>query len=457
MSSTNASPLTTQLLWSSGSIASGAVFNAMAIFALFFMTSVLEISAALAGTLLLVTKLYDAVTDPIMGAISDRTEHRWGPRRPYVLVGALALGISFALFFAIPAIGGTLQVVVVVAALLVYSTAYTVYTVPYLAMPPTVAPTYDSRARLMSFRVAFLIFGVLLGSVGGPKLVATGGGGTNGYLLLGLAMGALVVVSGLLAFFGTSGVRESATPAPRGAGFSATAANGLANVLRVFGNAPFRLLTLVKLLQLAVLAVVLACSPYFFSLVLERETGDISYYLATFSLTGLASLVAWRFVIARFGKRNTYIVSIAGYGLGMASWILWQPGEPDLYFYLRAAVIGVLSNGTLLCALALLPDTMEYDQLSSGENRSGVMSGVFTTVEKLSSALGPFIVGIALTASGLVAGAPPADQPQSAVSAVHIMFSLVPALLCFAAIPVLLYYRLDERDLATMREAAAGA
>ncbi|MEM8983351.1 MAG: MFS transporter [Pseudomonadota bacterium] len=452
-----ASPPTlgTQVLWSAGSIASGAVFNAMALFALFFMTSVLGISPALAGTLLLVTKLYDAVTDPVMGAISDRTQHRWGPRRPWILLGSVLLGASFALFFALPAVDGVAQIVFVVVALLVYSTAYTVYTVPYLAMPPTVAPTYDSRAQLMSYRVAFLIFGVLLGSVGGPKVVEWAGGDVAGYRALGVAIGGLATACGLLAFWGTRGVSEAITRAASSQGFSHAVRSGLANVIHVFANAPFRQLTIVKLLQLAVLAVVLACTPYFFSLVLNRATGEISYYLATFSLSGLLSLVAWRFVIARYGKRNTYIVSIAGYGLGMASWFLWQPGEPDVFFYLRAALIGILSNGTLLCALSLLPDTMEYDQLASGENRSGVMSGVFTTVEKVSSALGPFIVGIALQAAGLVAGADASAQPDSAVRAVHGIFSLVPAVLCFAAIPVLLAYRLDEQALVRMRASAA--
>ena len=310
---------------------------------------------------------------------------------------------------------------------------------------------------IMSFRVAFLIIGVLIGSVGGPQIVSLAGGGTDGYRWLGIAIGALATVCGLAAFFGTHRVTESITE-PRGkAGFGAATASGITNVARVFRNAPFALLTIVKLMQLAVLAVALACTPYFFSLVLNRSTGDISYYLLTFSLTGLVSLIGWRFVIARFGKRNTYIVSIAGYGLGMASWFLWQPGEPESLFYLRAAVIGILSNGTLLCALALLPDTMEYDRLVSGENRSGVMSGVFTTVEKLATATGPFIVGIALQTSGLVAGAEPAAQPESAVRAVHAIFSLVPALLCFAAIPVLLAYRLDATTLKALRERGAAA
>lgn len=424
----------------------------MAIFALFYMTSALGISPGLAGTLLLATKLYDAVTDPLMGSISDRTQHRLGPRRPYVLIGSITMGLSFAAFFNLPELSGNTLVVVTTLALLLYSTCYTIFAVPYLAMPPTVAPSYDARAQLMTFRVAFLIIGVFVGAVGGPKLVELGGSGASGFGLLGIVIGAIATLAGLGAFFGTRGVQEPIDQVDASQPFTAGAKAAFKNVAAVFRNAPFRLLTLVKLLQLAVLAVALASTPYFFSLVLGRSPGDIALYLMTFSLTGLASLVGWRFAIAKYGKRNIYIISIAIYAVGMASWFLWQPGEPEMFFYMRAAIIGIVSNGTLLCALSLLPDTMEYDQLASGQNRSGVMSGVFTTVEKIAGAFGPFIVGIALEFSGLIAGASPQAQPDSAVLAVHISFSLVPAVLCLAAIPVLWRYKLGPDELQAMRE-----
>ena len=118
---------------------------------------------------------------------------------------------------------------------------------------------------------------------------------------------------------------------------------------------------------------------------------------------------------------------------------------------------GIASNGTLVCALALLPDTMEYDQIKSGEDRHGIMSGVFTTVEKLAGALGPLIVGVLLETMGFVSGAAIEDQPGSAITAVHLGSSLIPAALCLAAVPLLLSYRLDRQALDAARKAAAGA
>lgn len=463
--------------WASGSLATGAAFNAMSVFALFYMTSVLGVSPALAGGLLFAVRLYDAVTDPVMGAISDRTRHRWGPQRPYLLLGAFALALSFALFFNLGRLPVAATSALVIAALVLYSTCYTLFAVPYLAMSPTLAPSYDGRTRLMSLRVGFMIAGVMIGSAGGPLLVDGAGDGAAGYSALGFGLGGLALAAGLIAFAGTAATRtrgadqekqpaisaasgpleaQAAQPRsslrqPSGAARAPVQSNPFAQALRIFRHAPFRLLTLVKLLQLAVLALVLACTPFFFRYVLERPMTEITYYMVAFSVAGLLSLAPWRWAIKRLGKRKLYIASIALYGLGMASWFLWQPGEAEAFFYARAIFLGVFSNGTLVCALSMLPDTMEYDRLASGENREGMMSGIFTTVEKIAGALGPLIVGILLEARGFIEGASIAAQPASALMAVKLGFSLVPALLCFAAIPVLLAYRLGPAQLEAMR------
>ena len=221
---------------------------------------------------------------------------------------------------------------------------------------------------------------------------------------------------------------------------------------QVLGNAPFRLLTLVKLCQLAVLSTVLACSPYFFSMVLKMDPGRIGQYYLVFSVAGLASVPLYRWLIARLGKRNAYIGLILCYGSGLASWALWTPAEASIFFHVRAVVIGSFSTGTLLCALAMLPDTMEYDRLQSGQSREGTMSGVFTFVENLAGALGPFIIGLMLEANGLIKGGGPGIvQPPAVLAAVQWGVSLVPASFCLIAIPLLLRYRLDAPMLADMR------
>ncbi|MEQ8410803.1 MAG: MFS transporter [Erythrobacter sp.] len=447
-----------QITWASGSFATGALFNAMALFALFVMTSFLGISPALAGTIILVARIYDGIIDPLIGALSDRTRHRWGPRRIYLLIGAIALGASFALFFNLSALGlqGSAAAFAATALLLLYSTAYSIFTIPYLAMPPDIAPGYDARTRLMSFRVFFLLAGVTAGSAGAPALVEAIGTPEQGYRAMGTALGLAAAGLCLIVFLGAARLPTPERPAPPG-GLDARAllVSPFTDTGRVFANAPFRLLTLVKLCQLAVLSTVLACTPYFFGLVLGLGTARIGAYFGLFSIAGIISVPLWRWVIARFGKRETYLVLLVLYGAGLASWFAWVPGEPEWLLHARAVLIGAFSTGTLLCALAMLPDTMEYDRLASGEGREGVMSGVFTFVENVAGALGPFIVGLLLEGGGLVTGqGPDAVQPPAVLAAVQWGVSLVPAVFCFAALPLLWRYRLDQGMLDAMREPA---
>jgi GPH family glycoside/pentoside/hexuronide:cation symporter len=381
--------------------------------------------------------------------------HRLGRRRVYVGVGAILTGGALALFFGIGGMAQGLNVVSALLLLIVLSTSYTVFSVPYLAMPPDLAPEYDSRTRLMSMRVFFLMMGVLLGAVGGPLIVSAFGEGTKGFAFLGLILGAVVTMFGLIAFFGTRGADPVAPPS---AGSGRHSLRDLfitpfINLIAVLGNKPFRLLTIVKLLQLAVLATALACTPYFFSMVLERNQADIGKYLGTFTIVGILVLPLLRFVVKWLGKRNAFILLLLGYGSVMASWFLWQEGEAELFFYLRAVLLGTFSTGTLLCALALLPDTMEYDRLVSGTSREGVMSGVFTLVEKVSGAVGPLLVGLLLQSQGLIVAerGMVVEQPESVLLAIKVGMSLVPAAITFSCIPFLLFYDLDEAELARIR------
>lgn len=448
-----------EIMWASGSLATGLLFNAMALYSLFFMTSILGIGAFTAGALIFLARIFDGITDPAMGAISDRTRHRLGPRRPYLAWGAVLMGASFALFFNLPAVEGSAVVALALVALLLYSASYTVFTVPYLAMPPDIASSYDGRTRVMSFRVFFLMVGVLTGSAGAPVIVGAMGGGPEGFRVLGVGLGLVAVTMGLVAFFGSRPLPFPKALDSRGEPLGKLVLSPFVDMLAVLRNQPFLQLTLVKLCQLAVLAVALACTPYFFTYVLERSPADIGIYLAVFGLSGIASLALWRPIIAKYGKKQTYMALLVLYATGMGSWLFWQPGEAEVFFYARAVFIGMASTGTVLCALALLPDTMEYDRLSCGRSRDGIMSGVFTLVEKLAGAIGPLVIGAMLGAMGLVTGQDPdIVQPEGALFAVKLGMSVVPAVFCLAAIPFLMAYRLDEKGLedARLRAQTAG-
>lgn len=434
-----------ELSWAVGSMATGAVTNAVALFALFFLTSYVGIEAGIAGLLIFSTKIYDAVSDPVMGRISDNWQGKSGRRSPFLCWGAVLLGVSFFIFFSLPPLESSIAIPVVFLLLIMISTGYTIFAVPYLAFAPDLAPTYDKRTRLMSFRVFFLLMGVQVGVVLGPKLVKAGGG----YQLMGLIIGGIVIVAGIIAYFGIRKLDSSLdVPERHKESFGQMIIQSGAQFVQVFQTKPFAILTLVKLLQFAVLAIVLASFPYFTNFVLEKSLSELGSYFLVFGLSGIVAIPFIRFFIKAVNKRNAYIVFLSLYALGLFTWYLWTPNEAVIWFYARAVLIGIVSTGTMFCALALLPDTMEYDRLVSGKSREGTMSGVFTLVEKFASAVGPLIVGVLLQTTGLITSRDAETvQPEAALSAIHLAASVIPALITLLCIPVLLNYRLTAEML----------
>lgn len=438
-----------EISWAVGSMATGAVTNALALFALFFLTSYVGIEAGIAGLLIFSTKIYDAISDPVMGRISDNWQGKKGRRSPFLCWGAILLGASFFIFFSLPPLESSISIPVVFLLLILISTGYTIFAVPYLAISPDLAPTYDRRTRLMSFRVFFLMMGVLVGAVLGPKLVDIGGG----YQLMGIIVGGIVIAAGITAYFGIRKLdRSMPVPERQKESIGQMVVQSGTQFIQVFQTKPFRMLTLVKLLQFVVLATVLASFPYFFTFVLEKSASELGTYMGLFSLSGIVAIPFIRFFIKAVNKRNAYIIFLSLYAIGLFSWYLWTPNELMIWFYVRAILIGIVSTGTMFCALSLLPDTMEYDRLKSGKSREGTMSGVFTLVEKFAGAVGPLIVGVLLQATGLITSRDSETvQPEAALNAIHLAASVLPAIITLLCIPVLLSYRLSAEMLEEAR------
>lgn len=441
--------LKNEISWAFGSIATGAVTNAIAIFALFFLTTHVGLEAGIAGLLIFVTKLYDAISDPVMGRISDNWQGTKGRRAPFLCWGAVLLGLSFFLFFNLTPMRSNILIPLVLLLLILISTGYTIFAVPYLAIPPDLAPTYDKRTRLMSFRVFFLMMGVLVGAVLGPKLVAQG----DGFQLMGMIVGTIVVTAGIIAFLGIRKFDAALPLPPRSkVGWQEMVTQSFTQFITVFETRPFAILTLVKLLQFVVLAIVLASFPYFFTFVLKKSPADLGTYMGIFSVSGIIAIPAIRFFIKGVGKRSAYIFFLTFYAVGLFSWFFWNQAEAEIWFYIRAILIGIVSTGTLFCALALLPDTMEYDRLTSGQSREGTISGVFTLVEKVSSAFGPLLVGILLQTTGLIISKDPLTvQPEQALKAIRLAASVIPALITLLCIAVLTRYHLTAKMLQDLR------
>lgn len=415
-----------------------------------YLTDYVGLAAALAGLLISLSKIYDALTDPLMGWVSDRTRGRYGRRRPWLLLGAVLCGLALAALFNVPeGLQGSSLTAYVLLLLIGYSTAYTVFAVPYMAMPTEMTRDYHERSRLMSFRVAFVGVAQLFAGYFAPNLVVWFGGGAAGHGAMSAVLGSALALAGVACFFFTSGAPSAPVVAARQPGLKAMLAG-------VAGNQPFLLLLASKLLLLLSMASFGAGFTYFIVHVLKSGYATLGSFTVVSTAGMFVSLPAWLWLARRVDKRRTFMLAAVAYAGLQCSWFWAQPGEPTWAVLLRAAIMGVVGCGTLLAGQALLPDAIEYDQLRTGERREALFAGFYAMAEKFASAIGLAVTGAFLGAMGYVSSrGGEVQQPESALLAISIAVSLVPAAMLLLSAVSLLRYDLDASELARLREARA--
>ncbi|WP_189338514.1 MFS transporter [Sphingobium sp. SCG-1] len=430
--------------WGLGTLAPAMVLMACNVLLLRYLTDQVGVAAALASTLIAVSKLVDAILDPLMGYASDRTKNKRGRRRPYLILGGVLLAMSVVGLFTIPSFtDADLRAVYVGGVLLFYAIAYTVFNIPYLAMPAEMTTDYHERSYLMSFRVYALGLGAIAGAVIGPMLLAALGGGSKAYLAMALVFVPLILASAWASFYYT----RNAPFAPSEPGSRLPIAEQIHSIL---SNRPFVVLIAAKFLTLLLMGIQ-SVFAFYFTYVLKLSDAYLGQYFLAFSLGTIVSQPLWLKVARWTGsKRNTFIAALL---LGIPAYLSWlaaTPGESSVFILLRALVIGASGGGAVLMGQSLLPDTMEYDYRRTGQRREGIYAGFFTTAEKLSGALGIALVGAILGAAGYVQSqGRPVAQPQSAIEAIYAIMALLPVLINILTILCLSFYSLSEERLKT--------
>ena len=435
-------PLKVCIGWGLGTLGPVTVLTATNVVLLRYLTDYVGIAAGVGASLIAFSKIFDAFIDPALGALSDRTQSRWGRRRPYLIVGSALLAIAVIAIFSVPDFAEVrLRTIYVGAILLFYAVAYSLFTIPYLSMPAEMTGSYQERSRLMSWRVYAVGVSQIIASVLGPKLLGALGGDETSYFWMALSFVPIILGSAWIAFAATSKAPFTERVVHVHYPFSE-------QVRSVLANRPFLVLILVKFLTLMSLGVQ-AVFAFFFAHVLKLSNSALGTYFLFSSLSLIASQPLWLWLLRRTGdKKQVYIVALLVGIPAFISWLLAAPGDPSIYMYLRAIVIGVSGGGAILMGQSMLPDTMEYDYRCTGLRREGIFSGIYTTVEKLAGAIGVAFVGAVLSASGYIAGRGGATvQPDSAIHAIYLIMGILPATIGALGIAGLLFYNLTEARL----------
>lgn len=456
-------PRSTVARYATGSLGTGGFATLPGLVLVYYLTDSLGVAALAAGFVVALAKVWDVLIDPVIGGLSDRALARTGSRRGPMLVGAIGLPLCFVLTFAVPVgVSPWVATAWVLVAFVGAASFFSLFQVPYIALPAELTSGYDERTRLLTWRVVVLTLAILLFGAGGPEIRDLFPEDEPlGYLVMAIAAGAVLGI----------GLLIGCTTAPRGASAPSTSRHastalsirhyraGLA-VLRE--SQPFRALLGTFVLQGLATGLMLAGAQFVATWVLH-DRGAVTILFVSLIAPAILVAPAWRAVADRIGKERSYRLASAAFlvaALALTA-MLWSPGW---WVVGPVALAGAGYAGMQSLPMAMLPDVISVDAArgsrarESFESRAGTFGGVWTAGETAGMALGATVLTVVLALTGYVESVAGTTvvQPDTAVTGIVVSFSLVPAALMLASLGTLRAYRLGAADLRASRELDPG-
>jgi len=413
-----------------GDLSVNLFFQSAIIYLLFFYTDIFGISAAAAASIFLVARLVDAVTDPIMGMIADRTKTRWGKFRPYLLFGAPPLAVIAVAMFSVPDLEGDQKVLYAYATYILFSIAYTIVSIPYSGLTAVITEDAKERTNLSAYRMAFALGGAVIVGVGTQPLVTFFGGGAAGFQTTIALYGIMSVLLLAVTFRYTQEKVTAVVEKPP------TVSEMISAMSR---NLPLWLLIVAFLMGMLAYIVRSSAVIYYFQYNLGR--GDLFPLYMLFILLGqLAGIVITPWVANKWGKKNTYVIgAVLGMVTGVALYL--TPYDALGAIFVISAVGSFFFAAPTVLAWAMLPDTVEYAEWKRGVRADGAIYATSSFFQKLAMAVGGAMAAMVLSATGYVAGE---SQSVEALEGILLMISVGPVLAMIVGIVAIWFYPLDE-------------
>jgi GPH family glycoside/pentoside/hexuronide:cation symporter len=429
-----------------GDSASNFFFQVFNLFLLYYYTDVFGLSPAVVGTMFLVTKIIDAVSDPVMGLIADRTRSRWGSFRPYILWVALPYGLFGYLMFASPDLSDSGKVVYAYVTYTLMMLAYTAINVPYSSLLGVISPSSEERTKVSSYRFvcAFLAGWIVVTFVGPFKSILGGGDEVLGFRL---TMAIFAVISVLLFWFTFATTKERVhAPVDRSTDIKK-------DLSAIWSNGPWRALFISAIAVLMTLAVRFGVLLYYFKyyvgtndtpVFLIFDQSDLFLSLGMFAM--IIGVMLTKSLSDRFEKRTLMIVLTLLNAVSMAAFFFIPP---DQYWMMVVVYcIGNLLNGpTPALVWSMYADCADYGEWSTGRRTTGLVFSTVLFAQKTGLAVGAGCAGILLGYFGFVANE---VQSDSAILGIRLMFSIIPAILSVIGAVAIMFYKIDREMLKRM-------
>lgn len=409
-----------------GQIAGQLFRDTPSLLLLFFLTNVMGISPAIAGTAIFIPKVVlGALFDLGIGAASDKFADRM-PRRNWFVIAALASPVAMLGVFSVPQASLTFQVSWVMVTFGFYMAVYSSFSVPYLAMLAEMTSNPRERTELMGWKHSFGGIGLLLSSSVAPMAVSALGADQRAHLIVMGTVGFACLAFMLIAWRVAARIPRMAPVA----GDGAAGRSALAGLARAFGDRRFVILCLSAVVMTVSAGIGYASFPFFVKYSMGRAAPlhDLGVMAAIMGVAVIFGSPLWVMIAGRIGKVPAYVLAAAGHGAVVFVWGL-VPHAPVGVAYALSALLAVCNAGWGTIVLSLLSDCIAQAREEFGENRAGSYSAIWSAIEKAGIALGgTLIVGLLLSQFGFDSAAAKAGLPQTERALFGILF-------CYSFLP----------------------
>ncbi len=423
-------------------------FTAIAIWLMIYLTDTVGIEALWAGAIVAIGKIWDAVTDPVVGYLSDRTKSKMGRRRPYILFGSVPLFIATIVLFTNPALLSsitwspkdhqTLLFIWGIVAFCFLNTTYTVVNIPYSSMTPELTQDFHERTVLNGYRFGFAVIGTLLAAGAAAPIINSFADKNIGFMAMGTIFGGIMMITALITFFS---VKEPDVERKKlTKGFFET-------YFKVFKNKPYLIILFAYALHITAITVVMSVAAYYFKY-LHNDTDLTKTTLAMVILlvTAMLFIPVSVLISKKLGKKIVYAMGMLIFSFAVVVMFFIGHKFPIHVSYALMFIGGIGIGFTYVPPYAMLPDTVEYDYLISGERTEGAFYSIWTFMLKIGQAIALAITGVVLHLTGYVkpVGEEIIAQTDLAQFGIRLLIGPVGAFIFVMSVIVLYFYPINE-------------
>ena len=393
------------------------------------------LSVAAIGIVFMVARLFDVVTDPLVGWVIDRFRTRWGRRKPWIALGGIICTPALILVVSPEAETG---VPTLLAGLVMLYLGWTVFQIPYFAWASELTADHYQRTRLTVAREGMVLAGILAASALPVALAYAGVAEQSRFLVIAALTGVVgaLAVAALLWFVPKEPAHPPAAPDSR---------HGLWHALR--GNGLFRRIVTAWLINGLANGFAVVHFPFFVTHVLRAGDTEKAWLLFIYIASGIAALPLWLYVSRRIGKVRSWVLALVA-SCAVFAWVPFLSADAVGLFAVVCILTGIALSADMALPPSILADVTDWDRLRFDVDRTSSLFAVWTMASKFSLAAA---AGIGLTTAALFGFEADGGNDETALLAVAVLYAGVPVALKLGVAALLFRFRLTERAQRAIR------